>query len=207
MSKDTGKPSVKQPTSSSTSNSEIKVFYYIDDQNPPCLTKLNVNGLPRLKDFKNAFDRNCSKYKFFFATNDPSIGKVKEEIINDEQILPFDTQNRIFAYLISIEGSTTSSGGEGEGEGNKQSKHSNHHRNDTILPSTTNSSFNIQQPRLECMSQRYASANNSDYQKYFAKQRAGRIDVTSFPSSDSESTTFLDETEDYRLVQIFLDIF
>ncbi len=54
MSKDTGKPSVKQPTS----NSEIKVFYYIDDQNPPYLTKLNVNGLPRLKAFKNAFDRN-----------------------------------------------------------------------------------------------------------------------------------------------------
>jgi len=51
MSKDTDKPSVKQPTSSSTSNSEIKVFYYIDDQNPPYLTKLNVNGLPRLKDF------------------------------------------------------------------------------------------------------------------------------------------------------------
>jgi len=60
---------------------------------------------------------------------------------------------------------------------------------------------------LEKLSQRYASANNSDYQKYFANQRAGRIDVTSFPSSDSESTTFLDETEDYRLVQIFLDIF
>lgn len=80
MSKDTGKPSVKQPTSSSTSNSEIKVFYYIDDQNPPYLKKLNVNGLPRLKAFKNAFDRNWSKYKFFFPTNDPSIGKVESTL-------------------------------------------------------------------------------------------------------------------------------
>jgi hypothetical protein len=193
MSEDTGKSPVEQPTS----NSEIKVFYYIDDQDPPYLTKLNVTGLPRLKDFKNALDRNCSKYKFFFATNDPSIGKVKEEITNDEQILPFDTQDRILAYLVSIEGSTTSSGG---GSGNKQSKlPHHHHRDDTILTSTTNSSFNIQQPRLQRMSRRYASANSADYQKYFTKPQTVN-DIASFPSSDLESTTFLDETEDDRLV-------
>jgi hypothetical protein len=190
MSEDTGKSPDEQPAS----NSEIKVFYYIDDQDPPYLTKLNVTGLPRLKDFKNALDRNCAKYKFFFATNDPSIGKVKEEITNDEQILPFDTQDRILAYLVSIEGSTTSSGGGGDG-GNKQTKH--RHRDETILTSTTNSSFNIQQPRLQRMSRRYASANSADYQKYFAKPRAMN-DVASFPSSDLESTTFLDETEDDR---------
>jgi len=194
MSEDTGKSPVEQPIS--TSNSEIKVFYYIDDQDPPYLTKLNVTGLPCLKDFKNALDRNCSKYKFFFATNEPSIGKVKEEIVNDEQILPFDTQDRILAYLVSIEGSTTSSGG----GGSKQSKHPHHFRDDTILTSTTNSSFNIQQPRLQRMSRRYASANSADYQKYFVKQRAAN-DVESFPSSDLESTTFLDETDDDRLVQ------
>jgi hypothetical protein len=201
MSEDTGKSPVEQPASSTTSTSEIKVFYYIDDQDPPYLTKLNVTGLPRLKDFKNALDRNCSKYKFFFATNDPSIGKVKEEITNDEQILPFDTQDRILAYLVSIEGSTTSSGGGGGSGGTKQSKHPqpHHHRDDTILTSTTNSSFNIQQPRLQRMSRRYASANSADYQKYFAKPRAVN-DVASFPSSDLESTTFLDETEDDRFV-------
>ncbi|CAF0958214.1 unnamed protein product [Rotaria sordida] len=192
MSEDTG----KSPDQQSTSTSEIKVFYYIDDQDPPYLTKLNVTGLPRLKDFKNALDRNCAKYKFFFATNDPSIGKVKEEITNDEQILPFDTQDRILAYLVSIEGSTTSSGG-GGGSGSKQPKLSHHQRDDTILTSTTNSSFNIQQPRLQRMSRRYASANSADYQKYFLKQRAVN-DIASFPSSDLESTTFLDETEDDR---------
>jgi hypothetical protein len=194
MSEDTGKSPDEQPIA----NSEIKVFYYIDDQDPPYLTKLNVTGLPRLKDFKNALDRNCSKYKFFFATNDPSIGKVKEEITNDEQILPFDSQDRILAYLVSIEGSTTSSGG--GGGGSKQSK--NHHREDTILTSTTNSSFTIQQPRLQRMSRRYASANSADYQKYFTKPRAVN-DIASFPSSDLESTTFLDETEDDRCVYIY----
>ena len=192
MSEDTGKSPDEQPAL----NSEIKVFYYIDDQDPPYLTKLNVTGPSRLKDFKNALDRNCSKYKFFFATNDPSIGKVKEEITNDEQILPFDTQDRILAYLVSIEGSTTSSG---DG-GNKQSKHPHRHRDETILTCTTNSSFNIQQPRLQRMSRRYASANSADYQKYFANPRAVN-DVASFPSSDLESTTFLDETEDDRLVE------
>jgi len=206
MSDDTGKSPVEKtlsplpplPLSSSSSssstpiNSEIKIFYYIDDQDPPYLTKLNLPELPRLKDFKNALDRNCTKYKFFFATNDPCIGKVKEEITNDEQILPFDTPDRILAYLVSIEGSTTSSGG-----GSKQSKHHHYERDDTMTTSTTNSSFNIQQPRLQRMSRRYASANSADHQKYFLKQqRAINDDIASFPSSDLESTTFLDETED-----------
>ncbi|CAF0817742.1 unnamed protein product [Rotaria sp. Silwood1] len=198
MSDDTGKSPVEQ-TQSPPVNSEIKIFYYIDDQDPPYLTKLNLTELPRLKDFKNALDRNCTKYKFFFATNDPSIGKVKEEITNDEQILPFDTPDRIFAYLVSTEGSTTSSSG--GGGGNKQSKHHHHHheRDDTMTTSTTNSSFNIQQPRLQRISRRYGSANSADYQKYFLKQqRVINNDVTSFPNSDIESTTFLDETEDDR---------
>lgn len=187
----------KSPDELPIPRNEIKVFYYIDDQDPPYLTKLNVSNLPRLKDFKNALDRNCAKYKFFFATNDPSIGKVKEEITNDEQILPVDTQDRILAYLVSIEGSTTSSGGGGGGGGIKQPKHIDHHHDDTILTSTTNSSFNIQQPRLQRMSKRYASANSADYQKFFLKPRAVN-DMSSFPSSDLESTTFLDETEDDR---------
>lgn len=182
------------PSSPASSNSEIKIFYYIDDQDPPYLTKLNLTESARLKDFKNALDRNCSKYKFFFATNDPSIGKVKEEISNDEQILPFDTPDRILAYLVSIEGSTTSSGG------SRHSKHHHHYdRDDTMTTSTTSSSFNIQQPRLQRMSKRYTSGNSADHQRYFPKaQRAIHDDVTSFPSSDLESTTFLDETEDDR---------
>jgi hypothetical protein len=190
-------PLPASPTLSSSTpiNSEIKIFYYIDDQDPPYLTKLNLTDKPRLKDFKSALDRNCTKYKFFFATNDPSIGKVKEEISNDEQILPFDTSDRILAYLVSIEGSTTSSGG----GGSKPMKHHHYDRDDTMTTSTTNSSFNIQQPRLQRMSKRYASANSADHQKYFLKQhRAINDDATSFPSSDLETTTFLDETEDDR---------
>ena len=197
MSDDTG----RSPVEAAPLN-EIKVFYYIDDQDPPYLTKLNLTGSPRLKDFKNALDRNCSKYKFFFATNDPSIGKVKEEIVNDEQTLPFDTQDRILAYLVSIEGSTTSSGGGGSGGKPSKSHHHHHHhyeRDETMTTSTSSSSFNIQQPRLQRTSRRYASGNSADHQKYFLKpQRIVNDDATSFPSSDLESTTFLDETEDDR---------
>ena len=206
---DTGKLPVEVAgsTSPSTHTNEVKIFYYIDDQDPPYLTKLNLVGPARLKDFKNALDRNCSKYKFFFATNEPSIGKVKEEIINDEQILPFDTIDRILAYLVSIEGSTTSSGGGGGGGGGgtgKSSKSHQHHnyshdRDETMTTSTTNSSFHIQQPRLQRHSRRYTSGNSADHQRYFVKpQRIVDDDVTSFPNSDLESTTFLDETEDDR---------
>lgn len=208
MSNGDGQSPVEQisspPTSSTPINSEIKIFYYIDDQEPPYLTKLNLTDLPRLKDFKNALDRNCTKYKFFFATNDPSIGKVKEEITNDEQILPFDTPDRILAYLVSIEGSTTSSGG----GGHKSSKHHylQHERDDTIVTSTTSSSFNIQQPRLQRTSRRFGSAHSTDYQKYIKQQRAVNDDATSFPNSDIESTTFLDETEDDRCVRFFVKL-
>ena len=200
MSEDTGTSPTEQPPAPASTNTEIKVFYYIDDQDPPYLTKLNITDVPRLKDFKNALDRNCSKYKFFFATNDPSIGKVKEEIINDEQILPCDTPDRVLAYLVSIEGSTTSSGGASGSKQQQQHHHHHHHglQDDTIITSTTNSSFNIQQPRLQRMSRRYASANSADYQRHFLKQPRATPDGGSFPHSDLESTTFLDETEDDR---------
>ena len=199
MSDEAGRTPVEPSNTATNTNNEIKIFYYIDDQDPPYLTKLNVTGPARLKDFKNALDRNCAKYKFFFATNDPSIGKVKEEISNDEQVLPFDTPDRILAYLVSIEGSTTSSGG---GERSRPAKAQHHHhydRDETMTTSTTNSSFNIEQPRLQRLSRRYTSANSADHQRYFVKpQRIVNDDVTSIPSSDLESTTFLDETEDDR---------
>lgn len=204
---DTGKLPVDIVSSPISHTNEIKIFYYIDDQDPPYLTKLNVPGAPRLRDFKNALDRNCSKYKFFFATNDPSIGKVKEEISNDDQTLPFDTPDRILAYLVSIEGSTTSSGGGGGGRSSKNQSYHQYHqdRDDTIATSTTNSSLHIQQPRLQRLSRRYTSGHSADHQRYFAKpQRIVDDDATSFPNSDIESTNFLDETEDDRYFSLIL---
>ncbi|CAF5023416.1 unnamed protein product, partial [Rotaria sp. Silwood1] len=185
----------------STSTSEIKVFYYIDDQDTRYLTKLNVTASPRLKDFKNALDRNCSKYKFYFVTNDPSIGKVKQEIINDEEILPFDAQDRIVAYLVSNEGSTISSGGGGLGEKNKHSKHLHHQQDYRILISTANSSLDIQQPGLQCICECDASENSADYQNCFAKEQA-EFGARSFSSSNLESTTSLDETENDQYSKI-----
>ncbi|CAF3950291.1 unnamed protein product, partial [Rotaria sp. Silwood1] len=85
--------------------------------------------------------------------------------------------------------STTSSSGSGSDGENKQSKHLHHHQDDTILTSTTNSSFNIQQPGLQHMNRCYTSVNSADYRNYFAKQRA-EIEATSFSSSDLEPTTF-----------------
>lgn len=211
MNDDTSPSPVDQPSPTSTrssstpTNTETKIFYYIDDQDPPYLTKLSLSSAPRLKDFKSALDRNCAKYKFFFATNDPCIGKVREEISNDEQALPFDTPDRVLAYLVSIEGSTTSSGGGGS---SRQSKHYHHDHDETLASSTTNSSFNIQQPRLQRNSRRYTSGNSVDHEKYFLKQhRAHQDESTSFPNSDLESTTFLDETEDDRLMSYSLALF
>lgn len=40
-----------------------------------------------LKDFKSVFDRHGT-FRFYFKTEDPDCGIVKEEITADDQILP-----------------------------------------------------------------------------------------------------------------------
>ncbi|CAF0947490.1 unnamed protein product [Didymodactylos carnosus] len=177
---------------------ETKIFYYIDDQEPPYLTKLCQQQPVKLKDFKNALDRNCSKYKFFFMSSDNTIGKVKEEIINDDQILPYadNGTDRIVAYLVSIEGSTTSGGDRSSTASGEKHQHKQRIIDDDTLTTTTNSSSFIQQPRLQRNSRRYHSGASQDH-RFLIKQQRQHQD-SSFPSSDLDTTTFLDETEDDR---------
>ena len=40
-----------------------------------------------LRDFKTVFDRQGS-FRFYFKTDDPDCGVVKEEITSDDQFLP-----------------------------------------------------------------------------------------------------------------------
>ncbi|CAF1367412.1 unnamed protein product [Didymodactylos carnosus] len=95
--------------------------------------------------------------------SDNTIGKVKEEIINDDQILPYadNSTDRILAYLVSIEGSTTSGGDRSStaSGGKHQYKQQRIIDDDTLTTTMNNSSF-IQQPRLQRNSRRYHSEDD-----------------------------------------------
>ena len=51
------------------------------------LCLLHRSGGITLRDFKTVFDRQGS-FRFYFKTEDPDCGPVKEEIVSDDHILP-----------------------------------------------------------------------------------------------------------------------
>jgi hypothetical protein len=58
-----------------------------------------------LYDFKERISKQLDinrHFKFFFKSQDPEFGYLKEEVTNDKTILPtFD--NQIVAYIVEIE--------------------------------------------------------------------------------------------------------
>jgi len=84
------RPEPVYPATPTSPGVTTKVFYYMlnDKTETPYVTLVprKVNEV-RLKDFKSVFDRH-GNFRFFFKTEDPDCGVVKEEIIDDEQVLP-----------------------------------------------------------------------------------------------------------------------
>jgi len=88
---------------------ETKILYRFDDRELPYLITLLQSAPVKLKDFKKHIGTNRSKkYRFFFVSDHEIMGKVKKEIIHDEQLLPklADEHDWIYAYLVSIEDRT-----------------------------------------------------------------------------------------------------
>ena len=78
---------------------ETKIFYYIDDEKTPYVLKMAkpANSI-KLLEFKTAL--NMPKYKYFFETVDTDFGrKVKEELRDDEALLPTDDNGRIVCWV------------------------------------------------------------------------------------------------------------
>ncbi|KAL3309723.1 hypothetical protein Ciccas_011726, partial [Cichlidogyrus casuarinus] len=80
-----------------------KVVYHIDEEDTPYLVK--VNQPPdkcTLRDFKDVLSKKFSQY--YFRDKDADFGVVKEEIKNDDDILPhFD--GTVKAWLVTTESS------------------------------------------------------------------------------------------------------
>lgn len=85
---------------------ETKIFYYIGDEQTPYVSKINIPpDVVTLGDFKAAIKK--PNYKFFFRSTDADFGVVKEEITNDQSVLPL-CENRIVAWLVQPESDSNS---------------------------------------------------------------------------------------------------
>ncbi|KAL4228612.1 Dixin [Mactra antiquata] len=75
-----------------------KVLYFTDSSTTPSMLTINRRlGEITLRDFKSAFDRP-GPYRYHFKALDPEFGTVKEEISNEESIIP-GWEGKIVAWI------------------------------------------------------------------------------------------------------------
>ncbi|XP_037079837.1 dixin-like [Pollicipes pollicipes] len=97
-------PNKRAPiTSLQGQNSFTKVVYYTEKTLTPFLSSVPKQlGEITLRDFKQIFDRP-GNYRFHFKSMDPEFGMVKEEISNDDEILPgFD--GKLISWVVEDHG-------------------------------------------------------------------------------------------------------
>ncbi|KAI0985175.1 hypothetical protein GJ496_000070 [Pomphorhynchus laevis] len=90
--------------SASNQSEEIKVIYYIDDEETPYLTKLhcNQNHQIKLHDLKSALgSKRFNHFRFFFKSFDVDIGEVKEEINDNSATLPCEN-GKIVTWIVPV---------------------------------------------------------------------------------------------------------
>lgn len=84
---------------------DTKIIYYIDEAKVPYLIKLNIPPEEaKLRDFKQALNgRVVSKNaKYFFQAIVDDFGTVKEEVSDDDALLP-SVNGRVVAWLIHVD--------------------------------------------------------------------------------------------------------
>ncbi|XP_043202813.1 dixin-like isoform X2 [Amphibalanus amphitrite] len=97
-------PSRRAPiTSIQGHHSFTKVVYYTEKTLTPFLSSIPKQlGEITLRDFKQIFDR-AGNFRFHFKSMDPEFGMVKEEISNDDEILPgFD--GKLISWVVEDHG-------------------------------------------------------------------------------------------------------
>lgn len=92
--------------------SELKIIYYTSDAEVPFLIKLNIPPEnARLKDFKEALNLGAAikNTKFFFQAIVDDFGTVKEEVSDDDALLP-SIKGRVVAWLIQVDDNKSNQG-------------------------------------------------------------------------------------------------
>lgn len=87
---------------------ETKVIYHIDEETTPYLIKISLpSDIVTLKDFKTILNKQNSNYKYFFKSMDVDYGVVKEEIADDQTILPC-FNGRVVSWIVTSDSSNQS---------------------------------------------------------------------------------------------------
>ncbi|XP_038843173.1 dixin-A-like [Salvelinus namaycush] len=75
-----------------------KVLYFTDHSHTPCMIHINKRlGKVTLRDVKTAVDRD-DNHRFHFKALDPEFGTVKEEVFEDEALVP-GWEGKIVAWV------------------------------------------------------------------------------------------------------------
>lgn len=86
------------------SNNEIGLFIIIDSK-PPIFKKVpETPGRMTLGRFKDYTSLHNDCYKFYFQSHDTEFGTVKEELVDDDAILPVEN-GRVVAWVLSEDNS------------------------------------------------------------------------------------------------------
>lgn len=76
-----------------------KVLYFTDKTVNPCMCTIQKRlGEITLKDFKQIHDKSSGNYRYSFKALDPEFGTVKEEVMNDDDIIP-GWEGKIVAWI------------------------------------------------------------------------------------------------------------
>ncbi|XP_064385358.1 segment polarity protein dishevelled homolog DVL-3-like isoform X2 [Halichondria panicea] len=93
---------------------ETKVIYYIDDEETPYLMKIGKPPeLVTLGDFKGQLNRTY--IKFFFKSEDDDFGVVKEELAEDDALLP-QVNGRVVCWVVTESNVSGSEAGGSKGD-------------------------------------------------------------------------------------------
>ncbi|XP_071516794.1 uncharacterized protein [Panulirus ornatus] len=88
----------QRPPVNGVLEASTKVIYFTERTVTPFMSTINKRlGEIRLRDFKNMFDRP-GLFRFHFKSYDPEYGMVKEEIVNDDDVLP-GVDGKIIAWV------------------------------------------------------------------------------------------------------------
>jgi len=81
---------------------ETRVLYFIDQEMTPAITSVAKGvGDITLAELKKATRRENGNFRFIFKALDPELGTVKEEIFNDEDVVP-GWEGKIVAWIEEV---------------------------------------------------------------------------------------------------------
>ncbi|NP_001274723.1 segment polarity protein dishevelled homolog DVL-3-like [Hydra vulgaris] len=173
---------------------ETKIIYHVDDEETPYLVKIPKSpSLVTLGDFKNVINR--PNYRFFFKSMDDDFGVVKEEIIDDDTILPC-FNGRVVSWVVPPEEGSNDCNSTNSGESALKQGRSNVSKKDRF---PDNESVCSHKSVRSNRSRRLDTENENRSKVRNHRDHRSDFDSSSIMSSDLETTSFVDSDEESRI--------